>query len=140
MNRIFSFIKKNIDIVSYLFFGGLTTIVSFLIYFSLYHFTPLNAAWSNVIAWIVAVLFAFVTNKRFVFHSSNWSIRVILLELGTFVGGRLFSGLLETAFLALTVDALHFHNLAMKIIAGVAVGILNYVSSRLIVFRKRSSG
>lgn len=136
MNRICSFIKKHIDIVSYLFFGGLTTVVSFVIYFSLYRYVRFSAAWSNVIAWVAAVLFAFVTNKPFVFRSNNWSLAVVFPELGKFVGSRLVSGLLETAFLALTVDVLGLHNLTMKIVASVMVVILNYVSSKLIVFRK----
>lgn len=135
MNRIYSFIKKHIDVVSYLLFGGLTTIVSFSIYFSLYRFTPLNAAWSNVIAWIGAVLFAFLTNKPFVFHSSNWSLAVVLPELGKFIGSRLISGLLETGLLALTVDFLQLPNLIMKLVVSVIVVILNYVFSKLIVFR-----
>ena len=137
MNRIYSFVKKHIDIVSYLFFGGLTTVVSFVIYFSLCRYVRFSAAWSNAIAWVAAVLFAFLTNKPFVFRSNNWSLSVVIPELGKFAGSRLVSGLLETVFLALTVDILDFQNLAMKIIASVIVVILNYVSSKLIVFRKR---
>ena len=123
--------------MSYLFFGGLTTLVSFGIYFSLYNYAAFSAAWSNVIAWIGAVLFAFLTNKPFVFQSRDWSASVVFPELGKFVGSRLFSGLLETAILALTVDVLHFHNLTMKIVASVIVVVLNYVSSKLIVFRNK---
>lgn len=88
-----------------------------------------------MISWICAVVFAFVTNKPFVFHSYDWSVSVALPELGKFVGSRLLSGLLETAVLAVTVDLLHLHNLAMKLIASVIVVILNYVFSKLIVFR-----
>ena len=137
MKRIYSFINKHIDIVSYLFFGGLTTLVSFAIYFSLYHYANFSAAWSNVIAWVGAVLFAFLTNKPFVFRSLDWSASVVFPELGKFVGSRLFSGLLETVILALTVDRLQFHNLTMKVVASVIVVILNYVSSKLIVFRNQ---
>ena len=135
MNRLYSFIRKHKDIIIYLFFGGLTTLVSFAVYFSVYRYLSLSAGWSNVISWICAVVFAFVTNKPFVFHSYDWSVSVALPELGKFVGSRLLSGLLETAVLAVTVDLLHLHNLAMKLIASVIVVILNYVFSKLIVFR-----
>ena len=137
MNRIFGFVKKHIDIALYLLFGGLTTAVSFAIYFSVYHYMQLSAAWSNVISWIGAVCFAFLTNKPFVFRSSDWSLAVVLPELGKFVGSRLFSGLLETMILAVTVDWLHLHNLGMKIAASVIVVIFNYFASKLIVFRSR---
>ena len=135
MNRIFSFVKKHIDIVLYLVFGGLTTAVSFAIYFSVYHYMQLSAAWSNVIAWIGAVCFAFLTNKPFVFRSCDWSLAVVLPELSKFVGSRLFSGLLETGLLALTVDYLQLPNLTMKLAVSVIVIILNYVFSKLVVFR-----
>ena len=135
MNRIFSFVKKHIDIVLYLLFGGLTTAVSFAIYFSVYHYMQLSAAWSNIIAWIGAVCFAFLTNKPIVFRSSDWSLAVVLPELGKFVGSRLFSGLLETGLLALTVDYLQFPNFVMKLAVSVIVIVLNYVFSKLIVFR-----
>ena len=135
MNRLYSLIQKHRDIIIYLFFGGLTTLVSFAVYFSAYHYLSLSAGWSNVISWGCAVLFAFVTNKPFVFHSRDWSCSVVLPELAKFIGSRLFSGLLETAFLAVTVDLLQLHNLSMKLIASVAVVILNYIFSKLIVFR-----
>lgn len=135
-----SLIKKHRDILSYLFFGGLTTIVSFVLYFSLYHKLHLSAALSNVIAWVGAVAFAFLTNKPFVFHSHDWSAQKVLPELGKFVGSRLFSGFLETAMLALTVDLLHLNNTAMKIIASVIVVVLNYVASKLLVFRNSGNG
>ena len=137
MNRICSFIKKHLDIVTYLFFGGLTTVVSFTVYFSCYNFALLSAAWSNVLAWVCAVGFAFVTNKPFVFHSRDWSAAVVFPELGKFVSSRLFSGLLETVILAVTVDWLHLHNLGMKITASVIVVIINYFASKLFVFRSR---
>lgn len=135
MNRIFGFVKKHIDIVLYLVFGGLTTAVSFAIYFFVYHYMQLSAAWSNVIAWIGAVCFAFLTNKPIVFRSSDWSLAVVLPELSKFVGSRLFSGLLETGLLALTVDYLQLPNLTMKLAVSVIVIILNYVFSKLVVFR-----
>lgn len=128
------------DVLLYLIFGGLTTLVNYLIYFPLHHFCALSAALSNIVAWIGAVVFAFLTNKPFVFQSHDWSRAVVLPELGKFIGSRVFSGLLETGYIALTVDVLKWHSLAMKLIASVAVIIINYVASRWLVFKNKKTG
>lgn len=131
---------KHWDILAYLFFGGLTTLVNFLVYVPAYHWAGFSAALSNVIAWAAAVAFAFLTNKPFVFKSRDWSAKTVLPELGKFVGCRLGSGLLETLFLALTVDILAWNGVLMKVIASVLVVVLNYVGSKLFVFNKGENG
>ena len=83
------------------------------------------------------MIFAYLTNKPFVFESHDWSKEVMLPELGKFVSSRLFSGLLETGFIALTVDLLNWHSLAMKVIASIAVIVINYVASRWLIFKKK---
>lgn len=140
MEKIRDLINKHHDIIVYLIFGVLTTIVNFLVYVPLYHYLNVVAALANILAWVVAVAFAFVTNKPFVFKSHDWSSHVVIPELVKFIGSRVFSGLLETAILAITVDMLQWNALIMKIITAVLVVILNYVASRWIVFaRKRDS-
>ena len=124
-------------ILLYLFFGGLTTLVNYLVYFPLYYFCDLPAAFINILAWAGAVIFAFLTNKPFVFESHDWSGKVVIPELGKFVGSRVFSGLAETGLIALTVDLLKWPGLAMKIAASILVIILNYIASRWFVFRKK---
>lgn len=135
--KIRKLIQKNREVLSYLLFGGLTTLVNFAIYWPLYHWLHLPASVSNVIAWIVAVLFAFLTNKPFVFKSHDWLAKTVIPELLKFVGCRVASGAFETLFVAVTVDWLHWHGLVMKIIASVVVIILNYIGSKLLVFRKK---
>lgn len=135
-DKLCAMVKKHRDILAYLFFGGLTTLVNFLVYTPLHSWLHLSAAVSNVIAWVVAVAFAYLTNKPFVFQSHDWSRETVLPELGKFVGCRVGSGLLETGFLALTVDLLHWNGIVMKVIAAVAVVILNYIGSKLLVFKK----
>lgn len=137
MDKIKQIWNRHRDILLYLFFGGLTTLVNYLIYFPLYHGCDLPASISNIVAWIGAVVFAFLTNKPFVFGSHDWSKEVVFPELGKFVGSRVFSGLAETGFIALTVDFLKWHGLAMKLIASIAVIILNYIASRWFVFKKK---
>ena len=136
--KLRGFIEKNWDILSYLFFGGLTTVVSFLSYGLFYYVPGFSAAVSNGLSWVLAVAFAYLTNKPFVFKSNDWSMQTVLPEVWKFVGCRIGSGLLETAFMALTVDLWGFSSLWMKVIASVMVVILNYIGSKLLVFRKQN--
>ena len=132
-------VEKYWDILSYLFFGGLTTLVNFVIYYPCYNWLHMTATVSNVIAWAVAVAFAYVTNKPFVFQSHDWSAKTVIPELTKFVGCRVGSGLLETALIFLTVDLLHFNGNVMKLLLAVVVVILNYVASKLLVFKKEKT-
>ena len=137
--KIRALVEKYWDILSYLFFGGLTTLVNFVIYYPCYNWLHMTATVSNVIAWAVAVAFAYVTNKPFVFQSHDWSAKTVIPELTKFVGCRVGSGLLETALIFLTVDLLHFNGNVMKLLLAVVVVILNYVASKLLVFKKEKT-
>ncbi len=132
-----AFIKKHFDLLAYLFFGVLTTAVNYLIYLPCYNLFGLSASVSNVIAWVAAVAFAFLTNKPFVFKSHDWSRKVMVPELAKFVGCRVGSGLLETAFLLVTVDWLSWNGNWMKLVTSVLVVILNYIGSKLLVFNRK---
>ena len=134
--KIRALVMKHWDMVSYLFFGVLTTVVNYLVYLPLYNLLGISAAFSNIIAWVAAVAFAYVTNKPFVFKSHDWSMKTVLPELGKFVGCRAASGGLETALVFLTVDVCGWDGNIWKLIISVVVVILNYVSSKLLVFRK----
>ena len=129
-------IRKHYDILSYLFFGVLTTAVNYVVYLPCYNLLHLSASLSNVIAWAAAVAFAYVTNKPFVFKSHDWSAQTVLPELGKFVGSRILSGALETGMIFVTVDVLFWDGNVMKLVTSVLVVILNYVASKLLVFRK----
>ena len=130
-------IEKYWDIISYLFFGGLTTVVNYLVYLPCYNLLHFSASISNVIAWVVAVAFAYLTNKPFVFESHDWSWKTVGPELAKFVGCRVGSGLLETAIIFVTVDCLLWNGNIWKLVTSVLVVILNYVASKLLVFRKK---
>ena len=134
--KIRALIEKHWDMVSYLFFGVLTTVVNYLVYLPLYNLLGISAAVSNIIAWVAAGAFAYVTNKPFVFKSHDWSMKTVFPELGKFVGCRAASGGLETVLILLTVDILGWNGNIWKLIISVLVVILNYVSSKLLVFRK----
>ena len=136
MKTIRVLIEKYYDILVYLVFGVLTTAVNYIVYLPCYNLLGLSATVSNVIAWVVAVVFAYLTNKPFVFRSYDWSAKTVVPELTKFVGSRIASGALETGIIFVTVDCLLWNGNIMKLVTSILVVILNYVASKLLVFRK----
>lgn len=130
-------IKKYEALILYLFFGALTTAVNYAVYLPLFNLLHWQAAPSNAASWFVAVIFAFVTNKKYVFHSGDWSWKCLLPEIGSFFACRLGSGVLETVFLLVTVDILSWNGNWMKVITSILVIVLNYFGSKFLVFRNK---
>ena len=130
-------LEKYWEVLIYLVFGVLTTVVNYAIYLPVYNILGLSAALSNAIAWVGAVVFAYLTNKPFVFKSHDWSMKTVVPELTKFVGCRVASGAAETVILLLTVDMLHWNGNLWKFLTSVLVVILNYIASKLLVFRKK---
>lgn len=130
-------LEKYGDVLTYLFFGVLTTAVNYLVYLPCFNLLHWSAGLSNVLAWIVAVAFAFVTNKPFVFKSRDWSWSVVWPEMTKFVGCRIGSGVLETAILLVTVDWLCWDGNVWKLITAVLVVVLNYIGSKFLVFKDK---
>lgn len=137
IDKLIVLAKKHWDIVTYGFFGVLTTAVNWLVYFSCLNWLELYASVSNVIAWVISVAFAFVTNKYFVFQSRSWAARVLWPELGKFLGTRISSLIVEEVLLLLLTDVIGWDGNWTKIAVTVFVVIINYVGSKLLVFRKR---
>ena len=130
-------LKKYYDILAYLVFGVLTTVVNYLVYLPCYNLLGMKAVVSNAIAWVVAVAFAYVTNKPFVFRSHDWSMKTVIPELSKFVGCRVASGLAESVIILLTVDVLGWNGNLWKLLTSVLVVVLNYIGSKLLVFTKK---
>lgn len=137
MKKVISLLKKYEEVISYLFFGGLTTLVNYIVYLPCYNILQWSGTLSNAVAWVVAVAFAFVTNKPFVFKSHDWSAKTLFPELTKFVSCRIGSGLLETAIIFVLVDCLNWNGNIIKLLTSVLVVILNYVASKLLVFRNK---
>lgn len=137
IQKLRSLIKKYWDILTYLVFGVLTTVVNYAIYLPIFNFCGISAAVSNMIAWVGAVIFAFLTNKPFVFHSHDWSAKTTLPELIKFVSCRVASGVLETVILFLAVDCMAWNGNIWKMVTQVLVIVINYVGSKLLVFRNK---
>lgn len=129
-------IKKflNRETIFYLIFGTLTTIVDLIIY--------QTALWLGIhyliaqgIAWVVAVAFAFITNKLFVFESKTTDKSVVLKELISFVSARIVSGIISSLMLVFFVEVCALSEMVAKLITQVFIVIANYVFSKLFVFR-----
>lgn len=131
-------IRKYWDLISYLVFGALTTVVNYLVFLPCYNWLGWSASVSNAVAWVFAVAFAFLTNKPFVFRSHDWSMKVVLPELARFIACRVGSLLLETALLLVFVDLLGWDGNVMKLITSVLVVIMNYIGSKLLVFKDKT--
>ena len=138
MNHIRKLIIKHSGVIIYFVFGVLTTLVNFLVYFPLYNWLHFSATFSNILAWIVAVIFAFLTNKPFVFKSHDWSSRTVIPELTKFVSCRLASGAAETLILLVSVDIMGWNGNIWKLVTQFLVLVMNYIGSKFLVFRNKS--
>ena len=136
MEKIKEICKKYREIISYVFFGGLTTAVNFLTYALLADVCEADELASQMVAWTVSVLFAFVTNKLFVFKSNETKKRSLVREGVSFFSARVFSGILENGGFALFVKCLGFNDYIVKISLAVFVVVLNYVLSKFFIFKK----
>lgn len=130
-----SWYNKYKEVLLYLLFGGLTTIVNILTF---YIFRKLNVELyiSNIIAWIISVLFAFITNKLFVFESKNKTKKENIKEITSFFGFRLLSLVFDMGSMFLLINILKINDLLSKIFANILVVILNYIFSKLFIFKK----
>ena len=139
MQKLYDLIKRHESVVLYAVFGLMTTVVNYFVYFPLLYFANFTAVLSNIIAWLLAVLFSFFTNKPFVFKSNDWSFKILLHELFWFIGCRLFTGILETTALFVFVDVMEMNGFICKLVVSVGVVILNYISSKIFVFQKKKN-
>ena len=123
-------------IIFYGIFGVLTTIINVVTYGVLYNVLNITNVISTIIAWVVAVLFAFVTNKIWVFESKTFERKLFILELQKFFGCRIATGLLDVGIMFIGVDILNGPAILLKLFANILVIVLNYIMSKFIVFKK----
>ena len=147
----------NKEFILYIVFGVLTTVVSWGSYTLLVNNCKMPVFWSNLISWVCAVTFAYITNKLWVFESKSWNAKLVLKEAGSFFASRGATGVLEIVFVPILVK-LSFDNLFYtafekmhisfgilftegiysKIVVSFIIVILNYVFSKLIVFKNKA--
>ena len=137
MNKINGLFKKYKFIILYGIFGVLTTLINIVSYSLLYSILDVSNVISNIIAWILSVLFAFITNKLWVFGSKSFEFKLFMVELGNFTLCRLATGVLDLGIMFVGVDLLKGPAIILKVISNVIVIILNYVMSKVFVFKKK---
>lgn len=132
-NKLLDLYKKYKEIINYLIFGGLTTLISIVTYAIFTKVFNIDYLISNVLSWIIAVLFAYITNKLFVFESKS---KKNIKEITSFFFFRIVSLVMEMIILYVFVDMLSIDDLITKIIAQIIVIVSNYIFSKVFVFKK----
>ena len=125
------------DIVPYAIFGILTTIINIVVYLFFAHILKKEVMLSTLAAWFLSVLFAYVTNRKWVFHSGVLTFSNIIREAVAFFICRLATGIADILIMFIFVNIFHFNDLFIKIISNIAVIILNYVASKWIIFNHK---
>ena len=131
------FYKKNKEILLYLFFGGLTTVVSIGSYIFFEFVIGMSPLIANLFSWIFAVSFAYVTNRIWVFSNIAYGFLEILKEVLVFFTGRIATLVLEEAILFVGITVLGFESVWVKVIGQIVVVVSNYFISKMVVFNTR---
>ena len=131
------FYQRNKDVLLYLFFGFVTFVINILCYAWLNTWLGLNELIANIIAWVAAVLVAFLTNRIWVFHAPTETMGAFFRQMAAFFAGRLVTLGIEEAILAVFITMMRLPGMPVKIIAQIIVIVLNYVISKLVIFRKK---
>lgn len=129
--------QKYKEVILYIVFGGLTTVVSIASFAWCDVVLQMNPLVANVISWILAVTFAYITNKLWVFDAKTNGLKEILRQAVEFYGGRLLTLGMEEVILLIFINGLGFPSIGVKIAAQVIVLIANYIISKWIVFREK---
>ncbi|MGN0482357.1 MAG: GtrA family protein [Lachnospiraceae bacterium] len=129
--------EKYKDVIPYAIFGVLTTLVNIVVYWLMAHLLGTSTMVSTIVAWIAAVLFAYVTNRKWVFHSEASSKEEIVKEVLNFFIARLATGVIDWSFMFIFVDCLKLNDVIVKFAANIVVIVMNYVASKLFVFKKK---
>lgn len=137
LKKIADLYKAHQGGMRYLVFGALTTIVNIAIFILFAKVFNLSTIISNVIAWIIAVLFAYITNKKWVFKAKKNSFKELFIEIVYFFLARIFTLVLETLILVIFIDKFHFNRFIMKIISNIIVIIINFILSKILIFKKK---
>ena len=128
-------IYKNKEILLYLIFGVLTTVVNIVVYYISAELLDIHYLISNALAWFLSVLFAYITNRKYVFNSHNENV---IKEMISFFGSRLATGVLDMTLMWALVNSHLLNDMISKIVVNVIVIVLNYVLSKLVVFKSNS--
>lgn len=138
MHRLQSMYLKNREVVLYLIFGGLAFLVSIATFAFLHKWMGMNELIANLISWILTVSFAFFTNRIWVFSAPMKGAWEFLRQMIAFFGGRVATLLVEETILFVFIRLAGMDSMLVKTLAQIVVIVLNYVISKLVVFRKEN--
>ena len=124
------------DVIPYLFFGVCTTLVNVIVYWGCAYPLRFNTMDSTIVAWILAVLFAYVTNRKWVFNSKARTVKEIIKEGGVFFGCRFVTGVVDWVCMFVFVQIFEWNDVFVKFASNLIVIVLNYVASKLVIFAK----
>ena len=138
IDKMVNIYKEKKEVINYLFFGALTTFINLVVYFVLTSFwldasVNIELGVANVISWVVAVVFAYITNRRYVFESSNENK---LKEVISFFMARVLTLVVDVLIMLFFVNVLGFNDKVMKIFSQVIVIVSNYILSKVFVFKE----
>lgn len=126
------------EIINYVVFGGLSTVVNFVSYYIAARALGIEEVASSAISWFCSVLFAYITNKIFVFESKTETKKAFFKEMISFFLARILSGILcDVGTFALMVKVININDIIAKVVTQVMVVIVNYIFSKLIIFRNK---
>ncbi len=128
--------KLTKELVLYLIMGAATTVVNFICYFLLK--LLLSPALSTVISWFASVLFAYITNSKWVFNSKAITAKEHFKQIASFFAARVLSGIFDIGATVIFIEKLHLNDLFVKIAINVIVIIFNYVASKLVIFKNKN--
>lgn len=136
MKKLRELYIRHKEIILYVIFGGLTTVINYAIY-ALMVLLQIDIYTSNITAWVGAVLFAYLTNRKMVFNSEAKGKKSVIIEILSFYGSRVFSLAVETGLLFVCVSLMNMNEWITKLVLQVVVIVLNYIFSKFLVFRKK---
>ena len=138
MSRVKQMIQKHKEVLAYLFFGVATTLVNMGVFFVCYNALQMDYRVGNAIGWFLSVLFAFVTNKYFVFESKHQGTIDFIKELFLFYWYRFLSFIIDMGLMIFLVEYIHTGTFGAKMVTQVVVVVLNYFFSKFFIFKNRN--
>ncbi|KRM75230.1 GtrA family protein [Secundilactobacillus collinoides] len=140
MTKIKQLWQQYASVISYLVFGVLTTVVNIGVFDVLDTYAHWNYQVATVLAWFISVLFAYITNKLWVFNSKTTTSQALMTELGSFFFFRILSLFMDMAMMWLGISILHASPLLTKVVDNVVIVVVNYLFSRVFIFKRVEQG
>ena len=136
MSKLLQLLKDRKGAILYIVFGVLTTLINWITYYVFFDICRFSNVIATIFAWLFAIVFAFITNKIWVFESKSFETKRLVKEAASFLAVRAATGLLDVVIMFVSVDLLNSNAYVWKILSNVVIIISNYALSKLIVFKK----